>query len=85
MPLWTRCLPLALLAGVACSPSTDNAPRGGAGTSGHDAATPVCEPGADQTCNDNPTISSLHGTCLQDGTCDCGSGFDKNPATGRCL
>ncbi len=44
----------------------------------------VCEVGMDQSCNDNPMISSLHGTCLPDGTCEC-HGFEKNPETGRCL
>jgi len=38
----------------------------------------------DQTCNDNPEISSLHGACLPDGTCECKAEFEKNPATGRC-
>lgn len=45
----------------------------------------VCEFGADQTCNDNPIISSLHGRCLPDGTCECLGAFAKNPETGRCL
>ncbi|MCU0665068.1 MAG: hypothetical protein MUC50_22435 [Myxococcota bacterium] len=45
----------------------------------------VCEPGADQTCNDNPIISSLHGICEDDGPCTCTNGFEKNQETGRCL
>lgn len=45
----------------------------------------VCMPGADQTCNDNPAISSLHGRCLADGTCSCTPGFSKSPTSGRCL
>ena len=44
----------------------------------------VCTPGMDQTCNDNPVISSLHGTCNEDGTCTCKKGFAKNTKTGRC-
>ena len=44
----------------------------------------VCEPGMDQMCNDNPIISSLHGTCQEDGTCACHEGFPMNPETGRC-
>ena len=44
----------------------------------------VCQPGADQTCNDSLTISSLHGVCEADGTCTCNGSFEKNPATGRC-
>lgn len=44
----------------------------------------VCQPGMDQTCNDNPMISSLHGVCQDDGTCECNDGFPRNPETGRC-
>jgi hypothetical protein len=45
----------------------------------------ACQPGMDQSCNDNPVISSLHGVCESDGTCTCKAGFAKNPDTGRCL
>ena len=55
------------------------------GTSGGDVAAGVCEPGRDQTCNDDPAISSLHGTCMPDRTCVCMADVEKNPATGRCL
>lgn len=44
----------------------------------------VCTPGQDWTCNDNPTISSIHGTCLPDHSCSCSMGSVWNPATGRC-
>jgi hypothetical protein len=44
----------------------------------------VCQPGADQTCNDDPVISSIHGRCRFDGTCECLEGFAPNPETGRC-
>jgi hypothetical protein len=56
----------------------------GSRTSGDESAM-VCEPGSDQTCNDDPAISSLHGACKPDGTCECVAGVEKNPATGRCL
>jgi hypothetical protein len=46
---------------------------------------PVCTLGADQTCNDNPAISSLRGRCTSAGTCVCNAGGALNPATGRCL
>ncbi|HEY0709368.1 MAG TPA: carbohydrate binding domain-containing protein, partial [Polyangia bacterium] len=46
---------------------------------------PVCTPGADQTCNDNPAISSLHGMCTPAGICVCQPAYAKNPATGKCL
>lgn len=45
----------------------------------------ACTPGADQTCNDNLAISSLHGRCNPDSTCTCDTAFAKNPATGKCL
>lgn len=45
----------------------------------------ACEPGVDQLCNDDPVISSIHGTCQPDGTCLCRDGYAKNPETGRCL
>jgi hypothetical protein len=43
----------------------------------------VCTFGADQTCNDNPAISSLHGVCQKDGSCLCHPGFAKT-AKGLC-
>jgi hypothetical protein len=50
----------------------------------------ACTYGQDQTCNDNPAISALHGHCVKGmgptGTwCECNSGFAQNPQTGRCL
>lgn len=59
-----------------------------AGCSGGESPPPdskVCTPGSDQTCNDDPAISSLHGVCEADGTCTCKSDFAKNTKTGRCL
>jgi hypothetical protein len=46
---------------------------------------PHCMFGADQSCNDNPALNSLHGTCNRDGTCTCHAQFAKNPKTGLCL
>ncbi|HET6146917.1 MAG TPA: hypothetical protein VFH68_05255 [Polyangia bacterium] len=46
---------------------------------------PACTPGADQTCNDNPIVSALHGHCTATGTCQCASTYVLNPNTGRCL
>ncbi|MEO8213863.1 MAG: hypothetical protein ABI560_11750, partial [Myxococcales bacterium] len=45
----------------------------------------VCTFSKDQTCNDSPSVSSLHGRCQPDGTCMCRPGFEKNAATGKCL
>ena len=44
----------------------------------------VCTYSKDQTCNDSPIVSSLHGKCQTDGTCMCQPGFEKNTATGKC-
>ena len=44
-----------------------------------------CAPGIDQTCNDDPRISSLHGTCTPAGKCVCMGTFALNPTTGRCF
>ena len=50
-----------------------------------DQCAAVCTPGANQSCNDNPIVSSIHGTCTAAGACQCGTGFILNPNTGRCL
>lgn len=53
------------------------------------AQTYVCTLGQDQTCNDDPAISSIQGSCIaSDGpnatSCQCATGFSKNPQTGKC-
>jgi hypothetical protein len=35
-------------------------------------------------CNDNPLASSIWGTCGADGACHCMTGFELNPASGKC-
>lgn len=44
-----------------------------------------CVFGTDQSCNDDPRVSSFHGTCSAAGKCVCGNAYQLNPATGRCL
>ena len=44
-----------------------------------------CTPGADQTCNANPALSSFQGTCGPDGKCLCKAPATLVPSTGRCL
>jgi hypothetical protein len=69
---------------VTCSPDagTDAA---GAGTDAADGGiAAVCTPGADQTCNDNPAWSSIHGRCTDGGVCVCGDA-GTNPDSGHCL
>ncbi|HLM74993.1 MAG TPA: hypothetical protein VK459_19925 [Polyangiaceae bacterium] len=73
---------LLVTAGCASSSSTSSDTATSASSSAAPAS--VCTPGMDQTCNDDPAISSLHGTCLADGTCECKDPFEKNEATGRC-
>lgn len=52
---------------------------------GADATTAaICTPGADQTCNDNPLWSSIHGSCTDAGACVCRDA-GTNPDSGRCL
>jgi hypothetical protein len=43
-----------------------------------------CTPGADETCNSDPRLSSLHGTCGSDGRCTCMAAFALDGSTGRC-
>jgi hypothetical protein len=45
---------------------------------------PPCTPGLDQTCNDNPTVSSLRGTCSPAAKCVCRDSVALNSVTGRC-
>ena len=44
----------------------------------------VCVYGQDHTCNGTPTVSSIQGTCNEDGTCTCTGSWEKNPETGLC-
>jgi hypothetical protein len=39
--------------------------------------------GADQTCNEDPVVSSVWGHC-EAGLCLCNAGTERNPATGKC-
>jgi hypothetical protein len=50
-----------------------------------DAVQPVCSPGINQTCNDNPAVSSFRGRCTDAGTCVCNNDAAPLPASGRCL
>jgi hypothetical protein len=45
---------------------------------------PICTPGADQTCNDNPQASSIMGQCNSDTTCTCNDPYITNYVTGKC-
>lgn len=73
-----------LTLGCAGSSTSSGATSTSTSASSGEPGASVCTPGMDQTCNDSPEISSLHGTCLPDGTCQCKEPFEKNPATGRC-
>jgi hypothetical protein len=54
-------------------------------TGGNTAVTGVCTPGADHTCNDDPTVSALMGHCNSDGSCACGDGYVFKHSSGKCL
>ena len=43
----------------------------------------ACVPGMDQTCNNDPKISSLRGKCQANSTCTCNPGAQKMP-NGKC-
>lgn len=43
----------------------------------------TCTVGMDQTCNDNPVISSVRGRCVDNGRCLCTTGM--SPTSGKCL
>lgn len=43
----------------------------------------ACTLGADQTCNNDPAVSSLHGKCQSNGRCSCNTGYSPL-ANGRC-
>jgi len=59
---------------------------GGAGVGGAHGTnlSPGCTFGADQTCNDDVTVSTLMGHCEADGYCTCNAGFEVNSNTGKC-
>jgi hypothetical protein len=44
----------------------------------------TCTVGMDQTCNDNPITSSIHGHCVPGGRCVCGAS-GMSPTSGKCL
>jgi hypothetical protein len=50
---------------------------------GGQCAAPVCVPGQDQTCNEDPKQQSFAGTCLPNRTCVCNPGTAKLP-DGKC-
>lgn len=44
-----------------------------------------CTPGADQSCNEDPRLASLHGHCTAFGACECRPMYPKSQSTGKCL
>jgi hypothetical protein len=74
-----------------CTDNTQCAPYGAhcvhtASSAGDACAcnTQNCMPGQDQTCNQDPAMSALAGTCDSFGACLCHGGFSKNPSSGKC-
>ena len=66
--------------GAAATGGTDQ----GTGGAANGYPNPGCTYGADQTCNDDPSVSAIWGQCDQNGYCTCNSGYVINPATGKC-
>ncbi|MHB8875437.1 MAG: hypothetical protein ACYC8T_17265 [Myxococcaceae bacterium] len=64
-------------AGLTCQAGQCKVPPADAGV--------VCTFGQDWTCNDDPRVSSIWGACTQAGTCQCYSGSQLNPQTGKCM
>jgi hypothetical protein len=38
----------------------------------------------DQSCNENPSVSSLWGRCTPLGVCECKDGFERSPTSDLC-
>jgi hypothetical protein len=45
----------------------------------------ACTQGMDQSCNEDPKVSSLRGKCNDDSTCTCVAGATKVTSSGKCL
>ncbi len=43
-----------------------------------------CTLGADQSCNDDPSVSALWGRCTELGVCECNAGFERSPTSDLC-
>jgi hypothetical protein len=80
-----------LIGSCSCGPSSTHSvstctcPTGGCFDQTHGCVSfsAVCTPGADQTCNDNSALSSIHGHCLSDKRCSCNSPY-KLLSSGKC-
>lgn len=72
----------------ACSGNRPGCTCTSQGWSCSDAGTMSCTPGIAMSCNDGPIgdggIGGVAGTCSNTGVCTCLSGFELNPANGRC-
>ena len=78
-------LALALLAAASCK--SDPPKKSGfafAPASATQKPEHACTFGLDQSCNDDPLVSSKRGACNQDGTCSCNPGYSQSPTTGKC-
>jgi hypothetical protein len=73
--------------GVACTDKAcfDGGPSFDGGVVDIPPVPGACTLGSDQTCNEDPTGSTLRGKCQPDGSCACASGSLASPYTGRCL
>lgn len=82
-----RVLAVAAVAGWGCLAPVSVGSDDGGGTGAQDAGHAACTPGADQSCNDDESISALLGQCVVTAGragCVCTAPHVLNPATGRC-
>ncbi len=91
--LWASWVAGTCEGGVACAcktgyllnAATGKCKRAPITDAGSDAAAgQVCTPLLNQTCNDDDLFSGTAGVCGKEGACVCNSGFEINPASGRC-
>ena len=67
-----------------CTQINPQSCQDGGADANRDARGSACTPGANQSCNDNPAISSIRGTCTDAGTCICNNDASPVASSGRC-
>ena len=69
---------------LSCRDGGSDATGDAANDANADVRATGCTPGAHQTCNDNPAVSSIRGTCTDAGTCICNNDAAPAAGSGRC-
>ena len=70
----------SMLAGCAAASEPVTTSEPAAAASPPSAKRSPCTFGADQTCNEDPRVSSFWGRCTEAGTCECKPGFELAPS-----